>query len=184
METASAARKYGNDSPSGQRISRPVCGTVRPGRLEWMQLVAVRPEYRPFRAFPRFCARKYRPFRLLVHEYGCMAALRARLPQGFRKAASDKTASRKTDSRKTTSRVSKRLIVFTIAVLLGRRDIAVFDVIVRQGWRLWLGRFAVDLARRFLLLARSAHVVLVGLLASSDQNGAPAFGMKVRPGSG
>jgi hypothetical protein len=113
-----------------------------------------------------------------------MAALRARLPQGFRKAASDKTASRKTDSRKTASRVSKRLIVFTIAVLLGRRDIAVFDVIVRQGWRLWLGRFAVDLARRFLLLARSAHVVLVGLLASSDQNGAPAFSMKVRPGSG
>jgi hypothetical protein len=67
-------------------------------------------------------------------------------------------------SRKTASHISKRLIVFAIAVLLGCRDIAVFDVIVLQGRRLWLGWLAADLARRLLLLADSAHVVLVGWL--------------------
>jgi hypothetical protein len=97
-----------------------------------------------------------------------MAALGARLP-AFRKTA---------------SRLSKRLIVFAIAVLLGRRDIAVFDVIVILGRRLWLARFAADLARGLLLLAGSAHVVLVGWFVSSDQNVTPAFSMKVRPGSG
>jgi hypothetical protein len=71
-------------------------------------------------------------------------------------------------SRKTVSHISKRLIVFAIAVLLGRRDIAVFDVIVLQGRRLWLGWLAAD-------LADSAHVVLVGWFASSDQNVAPAL---------
>jgi hypothetical protein len=76
------------------------------------------------------------------------------------------------------------LIVFTIAVLLGRRDIAVFDVIVLQGRRLWLGRFAARFARRLLLLAGPAHVVLVGWFVSSDQNVTPAFSMKARPGSG
>jgi hypothetical protein len=85
--------------------------------------------------------------------------------------------------RKTAPRLSKRLIVFAIAVLLGRRDIAVFNVIVVLGRRLWLARFAADLARRLLLLAGSAHVVLVGWFVSSDQNVTPAFSMKVRPGS-
>jgi hypothetical protein len=76
------------------------------------------------------------------------------------------------------------LIVFTIAVLLGRRDIAVFDVIVILGRRLRLAWFAARFARRLLLLASSAHVVLVGWFVSSDQNVTPAFSMKVRPGSG
>jgi hypothetical protein len=67
-------------------------------------------------------------------------------------------------SRKTASRISKRLIVFAITVLLGRRDIAIFDVIVIFGRRLRLARFAASLARRLLLLADSAHVVLVGWL--------------------
>jgi hypothetical protein len=82
------------------------------------------------------------------------------------------------------SRLSKRLIVFAIAVLLGRRDIAVFDVIVLLGRRLWLAWFAARFARRLLLLAGSAHVVLVGWFVSSDQNVTPAFSVKVRPGSG
>src|SRR5579863_2412711 len=54
----------------------------------------------------------------------------------------------------------------------------------RLGRRLWLAWFAADLARRLLLLAGSAHVVLVGWFVSSDQNVTPAFSMKVRPGSG
>src|ERR1700728_1514205 len=87
-------------------------------------------------------------------------------------------------SGKKASRLSKRLIVFAIAVLLGRRDIPVFDVIVILGRRLWLARFAADLARRLLLLAGSAHVVLVGWLVSPDQNVTPAFSMKMRPVAG
>src|SRR5277367_5395663 len=71
-------------------------------------------------------------------------------------------ASRKTASHKAASRISKRLIVVAITVLLGRRDIAIFDVIVIFGRRLRLARFAASLARRLLLLADSAHVVLVG----------------------
>jgi hypothetical protein len=52
------------------------------------------------------------------------------------------------------------------------------------GRRLWLAWLAARFARRLLLLAGSAHVVLVGWLGSSDQNVTPAFSMKVRPGSG
>jgi len=81
-----------------------------------------------------------------------MAALKERLP---RLLASQNGFSHL----KTASRFSKRLIVFAITVLLGRRDIAVFDVIVLQGRRPRLAWFAASLARRLLLLAGSAHVV-------------------------
>jgi hypothetical protein len=52
------------------------------------------------------------------------------------------------------------------------------------GRRLRLAWFAACFARRLLLLAGSAHVVLVGWFVSSDQNVTPAFSMRVRPGSG
>ena len=65
-------------------------------------------------------------------------------------------------SRRRIFKILKRPVVIAIAVALGRGNVAILDVVILDGRGLRSPGFAVILAGRLVLVARSAHVTPFG----------------------